>query len=94
MKLPLLWLHDYCDPGLGAQELASVLALSGTEVDRVHTHGVTALEQAEAFEALGQGEPAPRLEAQRAVAAVTAGGKVEVGLVTDGPAVTAPAIRF
>ena len=44
MKLPLLWLHDYCDPGLGAQELASVLALSGTEVDRVHTHGVTALE--------------------------------------------------
>ena len=44
MKLPLLWLHDYCDPGLSAQELASVLALSGTEVDRVHTHGVTALE--------------------------------------------------
>jgi len=44
VKLPLLWLHDYCDPGLGAQELASVLALSGTEVDRVHTHGVTALE--------------------------------------------------
>ncbi len=44
MKLPLLWLHDYCDPGLPAQELATALAMSGTEVDRVHAHGVTALE--------------------------------------------------
>jgi phenylalanyl-tRNA synthetase beta chain len=44
MRLPLLWLHDYCDPGLPAAELATRLALTGTEVDRVHTHGVTALE--------------------------------------------------
>ena len=44
MKLPLLWLHDYCDPGLPAAELATRLALSGTEVDRVHAHGVGALE--------------------------------------------------
>jgi phenylalanyl-tRNA synthetase beta chain len=44
MRLPLLWLHDYCDPGLEAFPLATRLALTGTEVDRVHTHGVTALE--------------------------------------------------
>ncbi len=45
MRLPLFWLHDYCDPGLPAAELATRLALTGTEVDRVHTHGVTALER-------------------------------------------------
>jgi phenylalanyl-tRNA synthetase beta chain len=44
MRLPLLWLHDYCDPGLEPFELATRLALTGTEVDRVHAHGVTALE--------------------------------------------------
>src|SRR5215210_8917099 len=44
MRLPLLWLHDYCDPGLEPFELATRLALTGTEVDRIHTHGVTALE--------------------------------------------------
>jgi phenylalanyl-tRNA synthetase beta chain len=44
MRLPLFWLHDFCDPGLSAQELAGRLAMTGTEVDRVHTHGVTALE--------------------------------------------------
>jgi phenylalanyl-tRNA synthetase beta chain len=44
MRLPLFWLHDYCDPGLEAFELATRLAMTGTEVDRVQTHGVTALE--------------------------------------------------
>ena len=31
-------------PGPRAAALATRLALTGTEVDRVHTHGVTALE--------------------------------------------------
>ena len=44
MRLPLLWLHDFCDPGLEPCDLAARLALTGTEVDRVHTHGVTALQ--------------------------------------------------
>ena len=44
MRLPLLWLHDYCDPGLEPFALAERLAMTGTEVERVHTHGVTALE--------------------------------------------------
>src|SRR5919202_1571717 len=44
MRLPLLWLHDYCHPGLGAPALSERLAMTGTEVERVHAHGVTALE--------------------------------------------------
>jgi phenylalanyl-tRNA synthetase beta chain len=42
MKLPLLWLHDHIDPGLDAQALAERLAMTGTEVERVHAHGVRA----------------------------------------------------
>jgi phenylalanyl-tRNA synthetase beta chain len=45
MRLPLNWLHAYTDPGLPADALASRLALTGTEVDRIHTHGVTALDR-------------------------------------------------
>jgi phenylalanyl-tRNA synthetase beta chain len=44
MRLPLFWLHDYCDPGLDPFALGTRLAMTGTEVERVHTHGVTALE--------------------------------------------------
>ena len=44
MRLPLLWLHDHVDPGLSAEALAERLAMTGTEVDRVHRHGVAALE--------------------------------------------------
>ena len=44
MRLPLLWLHDYCDPGLERVRARDAAAMTGTEVDRVHTHGVTALE--------------------------------------------------
>jgi len=44
MRLPLLWLHDHVDPCLPADELATRLAMTGTEVDRVHRHGVGALE--------------------------------------------------
>jgi phenylalanyl-tRNA synthetase beta chain len=44
MRLPLFWLTDYVDPGLEASALAARLAMTGTEVDRVHTHGVTALD--------------------------------------------------
>jgi phenylalanyl-tRNA synthetase beta chain len=44
MRLPLEWLHSYCDPNLPADALAERLALTGTEVDRVHAHGVPSLE--------------------------------------------------
>jgi phenylalanyl-tRNA synthetase beta chain len=44
VRVPLDWLAAYCDPELPAAALAERLALTGTEVERVHAHGVTALE--------------------------------------------------
>jgi len=44
MKLPLVWLHDYCDPGLEPFALAERLTITGTKVEGVLSHGVTALE--------------------------------------------------
>jgi phenylalanyl-tRNA synthetase beta chain len=40
MKAPLSWLKDYVDIDLGVEELASRLALTGTEVERVTAVGV------------------------------------------------------
>ena len=44
MRVPLTWLHEYCAPDLDAFALAERLAMTGTEVERVERHGVTALE--------------------------------------------------
>jgi phenylalanyl-tRNA synthetase beta chain len=44
MKLPLSWLHDYVRPDLPTRELATRLAMTGTEIDLIHHHGVQALE--------------------------------------------------
>src|SRR3954451_15983904 len=44
MLLPTLWLHDYCDPGLDVGALEERLTMTGTKVERVYAHGVTALE--------------------------------------------------
>jgi phenylalanyl-tRNA synthetase beta chain len=35
MRVPFSWLREYCDPGIGAVELAERLAMTGTEVERV-----------------------------------------------------------
>ncbi len=39
MRVPYSWLREYCDPGIGATELAERLAMTGTEVERVGTVG-------------------------------------------------------
>ena len=44
MKVPYSWLREYCDPGIGAHELAERLAMTGTEVERVVTAGPPAAE--------------------------------------------------
>ncbi len=44
MRLPLSWLHDHVVPELEPRELATRLAMTGTEVDRIDHHGVDALE--------------------------------------------------
>jgi phenylalanyl-tRNA synthetase beta chain len=44
MLLPLLWLHDYVDPGLDLKRLEDRLTMTGTKVERAYAYGVTALE--------------------------------------------------
>ncbi len=44
MRVPIEWLYEYCAPDLPVDELATRLAMTGTEVDRVDHHGVRALE--------------------------------------------------
>jgi phenylalanyl-tRNA synthetase beta chain len=44
MRVPIEWLHDYVQPDLGLRELAERLALTGTEVEGVHEHGVGAVD--------------------------------------------------
>jgi len=44
MRVPLEWLHEYVRPELDAAALAERLAMTGTEVERIERHGVTALE--------------------------------------------------
>jgi phenylalanyl-tRNA synthetase beta chain len=39
MRVPLNWLNEYCDSGLGVDELAERLAMTGTEVERIVRHG-------------------------------------------------------
>jgi phenylalanyl-tRNA synthetase beta chain len=44
MRVPVEWLQQYCAPGIAVGELATRLAMTGTEVDRIDHHGVSALE--------------------------------------------------
>jgi phenylalanyl-tRNA synthetase beta chain len=44
MRVPIDWLNAYVRPDLGLRELADRLALTGTEVDGIHPHGVGALD--------------------------------------------------
>ena len=39
MLVPLEWLREYCDPGLGTDGLASALTLHGLKVERTFRHG-------------------------------------------------------
>ncbi len=39
MRVPYSWLRDYCDPGVGPEELAERLVMTGTEVERVTVAG-------------------------------------------------------
>ncbi len=44
MRVPLEWLHDYCAPPLDAHALADRLTMTGTKVESIESHGVTAVE--------------------------------------------------
>ena len=44
MRVPVEWLQQYCAPDLPVGELATRLAMTGTEVDRIDHHGVSELD--------------------------------------------------
>ena len=39
MRVPYSWLREYCDPGVGVEEIAERLVMSGTEVERIGVVG-------------------------------------------------------
>jgi len=45
MRVPVEWLEEYCRPDLPVEQLATRLAMTGTEVDRIDHHGVGALDR-------------------------------------------------
>jgi phenylalanyl-tRNA synthetase beta chain len=44
MRLPLTWLHEYTRPDLDVRALATRLAMTGTEVERIEHHGVPSVD--------------------------------------------------
>ena len=40
MRVPFAWLRSYCDPGLGAAQVADSLTLAGDKLERLHRVGV------------------------------------------------------
>ena len=40
MRVPVAWLRQYCDPGLGAEEIADALTMAGVKLERLHRFGV------------------------------------------------------
>ncbi len=45
MKVPLEWLREYCDPGLDVHGIEERLTMTGTKVEAIHHHGVSAPER-------------------------------------------------
>ena len=54
MRVPVAWLREYCDPGLGVDDLATALALSGTEVERIASVGVPRVDGNQALFLVGE----------------------------------------
>jgi phenylalanyl-tRNA synthetase beta chain len=44
MRVPLTWLQEYCSPGVPLEELEQRLTMTGTKVEALHRHGVSAEE--------------------------------------------------
>jgi phenylalanyl-tRNA synthetase beta chain len=45
MKVPLEWLREYCDPGLDVHGIEERLTMTGTKVEAIYHHGVSAPER-------------------------------------------------
>jgi phenylalanyl-tRNA synthetase beta chain len=81
MRLPVSWLVEYVDLRMGPRELASRLAMTGTEVDRVHRHGVDAVEHFVVGRILTR-EPHPNAD-RLTVCTVDVGAGAPIPVVTN-----------
>ncbi len=87
MRVPLAWLRDHVRPELGVRELATRLAMTGTEVDRIHHHGVDALEHF-VVGRVRRAEPHPDADRLR-VCTVDVGEREPATIVCGAPNVAA-----
>jgi phenylalanyl-tRNA synthetase beta chain len=87
MRVPVEWLYEYCAPDLPVGELATRLAMTGTEVDRVEHHGVRELEHFVVGRVL-QAEQHPDAD-RLTVCVVDVGGGEEAQIVCGAPNVAA-----
>ncbi len=84
---PVEWLYEYCAPDMPVGELATRLAMTGTEVDRVEHHGVRELEHFVVGRVL-QAEQHPDAD-RLTVCVVDVGGGEEAQIVCGAPNVAA-----
>src|SRR4051794_11730338 len=87
MRVPLEWLQAYCRPDLDAAHLGDVLTMTGTKLEAIHTHGVTALEHFVVGKVL-RAEPHPDADRLR-VCLVDTGDDAPSGIVCGAPNVAA-----
>src|SRR4051794_40814917 len=87
MRVPLEWLHQFVRPDLGLGELAQRLTMTGTLVEGIHAHGVTALEHFVVGKVL-RAEPHPDADRLR-VCLVDVGEEAPSGIVCGASNVAA-----
>ena len=87
MRVPVEWLDEYCSPDMPVDELATRLAMTGTEVDRVEHHGVRELDNFVVGRVLSA-EPHPDADRLK-VCVVDIGAGQESQIVCGAPNVAA-----
>ena len=87
MRVPYTWLRELCDPGIGPEELAERLAMTGTEVERVATVGPPSAEGFVVGKVLAA-EPHPDAD-RLSVCTVDTGEEEERTIVCGAPNVAA-----
>jgi phenylalanyl-tRNA synthetase beta chain len=87
MRVPLDWLYEYCEPRSDVRTLATRLALTGTEVERIDHHGVSNVERFVVGQVL---ERHKHPDADRlSICMVDVGGSSPVQIVCGAPNVAA-----
>ncbi len=87
MRVPLEWLQQFVRPGLAPGALADRLTMTGTKVEALHAHGVTALEHFVVGKVL-RAEQHPDADRLR-VCLVDVGEEAPSGIVCGAPNVAA-----